>query len=146
MGFGKTKKQVLFGFKKNKYQTQVIVRSKWEKEFINFLETNDNVLHWTYDFPIKYFDKFIAKKQQTYFIDFFVKLKNKKVLLIEIKPLSFLKESVKTKSEKFKKIYRFNYLKNKSKFKQASQFAKSKGWNFYIVGKEKNNWKFIEVK
>ena len=61
-------------------------RSSWELKLMKFLDHNPEVEYWTVEpFPINYLN---PKDNQIhrYFVDFMVKFKNGKKILIEVKP------------------------------------------------------------
>lgn len=66
----------------------IIYRSSYEYDAFIWADTSPNVLSWTTEpFPIEYRD-FRTGKTHKYWIDLVVRMKDGKILLIEIKPYS----------------------------------------------------------
>ena len=120
-------------YKKNKTQSKMCFRSKWEISFANYLDSNDRVVEWKQDFAFKYLDAFVTKKIKTYYIDFKVKFKSGSIIFFEVKPIKSLQERVKTKSIKYKLIHKRNYLLNISKFDSVNSFCKRSKSEFILV-------------
>lgn len=118
----------------------VVYRSSWEKSVMQHLDSDNNVEKWnSEDFVIRYFYE-VDKKYHNYHMDFWVKYKNGKVLLIEVKPK---KQTVppKTKNPKSKRSLNeaFTYIKNRNKWEAAENVAKDNGYSFEI-------WTEVELK
>lgn len=139
-----TKQKVSNNYKKNKENHFLVFRSKWEVDFANFLDNHKHVKNWRFDFPFPYFDAFVTKRKATYYIDFKVEFNEGTTALFEIKPVSQLKERIKTKSMRYKKIHTYNYLKNISKFDAVVNFCKKSGQKFYLVQREGNKFGFYK--
>ena len=84
-------------FKPRNYQkykgdpTQIIYRSLWERKFMQYCDTNQNILEWgSEEFWIPYRSP-VDQRVNRYFTDFHMKLKEKngfvKRNVIEVKPL-----------------------------------------------------------
>ena len=129
-------------FHKNTTQRRIVFRSKWEIEFAKFLDSNTNVVKWRNDYPVKYRDKYLTQKIKNYYIDFYVEMKNKEILLIEVKPLNALTRRVETKSMRYKKIHTTNYLKNLAKFDTVEVFCQKIHWKFFIAQREGQGFRF----
>ena len=92
-------------------------RSSWELKLMKFLDHNPEVEYWTVEpFPINYLN---PKDNQIhrYFVDFMVKFKNGKKILIEVKP----------EGQKSNPI-------NIAKWEAATQFSKEQGFEFVVMG------------
>jgi len=129
-------------YRKNKYQTKICFRSKWEILFAKFLDNNENVKSWRQDYPFKYYDQYVSKKISIYYIDFYVIMKDGLNVLIEVKPIKTLNETVRSRSIKFKKIHNHNYLKNISKFESVETYCRVHKWKFFLVDKSGTGFKF----
>ena len=84
---------------------------------MKFLDHNPEVEYWTVEpFPINYLN---PKDNQIhrYFVDFMVKFKNGKKILIEVKP----------EGQKSNPI-------NIAKWEAATQFSKEQGFEFVVMG------------
>ncbi len=125
-------------FKKNKTNKRMCFRSQWEINFASFLENNPRVVEWEFDFPFKYFDKFVSNKISVYKIDFKVRFSSNEVIYFEVKPVKTLTERVKTKSIKYKKIHTHNMLKNYSKFSAVNSFCKRSNSQFILVNQSRD--------
>ena len=137
-----TRTKVKNNFKKNTTNTYLTFRSKWEIDFAMYLENHKNIKNWKFDYPFKYLDRFVTKKNTIYYVDFLVEFVNGNKAFFEVKPVSTLKERVNTKSSKYKKIHKHNYLKNLSKFDSITGYCRKTGMKFYLVDKSKKRFKF----
>lgn len=114
----------------------IIFRSGWELQFMQYLDTNKNITKWASEpFHIDYIFS-VDKKKHRYYPDFLVEYidinKVKHVDLIEIKPY---KETIKPKSNKNKKtllIESFTYQKNQDKWKYAEEYCRKHNMTFKI--------------
>lgn len=118
--------------------TDIIYRSLWERKFMHFCDTNDNVLEWSSEeIVIPYVS--IDNKIHKYFVDFWVKIKTKtniEYFLIEIKPLNQckppkIKNKEKISKKELNEIKRWNI--NKKKWSHAKKFAEERNWKFKIL-------------
>lgn len=65
----------------------IIYRSSWELKFMMWCENNSNVIEWSSESTaIPYYDN--LGNRHMYYLDFTVKLKNSKTLIVEVKPKS----------------------------------------------------------
>lgn len=129
-------------FQKNFSQKKICFRSQWEIDFAKFLDNNDKVKTWRQDYPFRYYDQYVSKKIATYYIDFYVIMKNGLNVLIEVKPIKTLTENVRTRSIKYKKIHNHNYLKNISKFESADTYCRQNKWRFLLTEKKSRGFLF----
>lgn len=117
--------------------TNIIWRSTWERQVMNWLDLSENIIWWSSEeLPIKYYNP-IDNKIHRYFPDFIVKVKKKdgmvKTYVIEVKP-----EYQTKQPERKRKTQRFinesvTYIINQSKWKAADEFCKDHGWEFRIL-------------
>lgn len=114
--------------------TKIEFRSSWELKCMKNFDLSQDIVAWnSEDVKIKY----IHPKDglyHTYFMDFLIVDKNKKVHLIEVKPY---KETVPPKPQGKKKA---RYLKecltyeiNQAKWAYARKYCQARGWNFVIL-------------
>ena len=109
-------------------------RSSWETSFMSFCDNNDNIISWASE-PIKipYFNP-IKQKQSLYIPDFIIcyqdKLGNKKMEMIEIKPMG---QAVLT--EKTTEKEKADIIVNSAKWKAAIKFCKMRDMDFRILTK-----------
>ena len=118
--------------------TNIIYRSRWEFDFMQYLDTHPDVLQWaSEEIRIKYLSP-KTRKWQNYIPDFLIEIKKidgtTEKLLIEIKPfketqppdekrkthMQFLKESV-------------TYSINRSKWAAAREWCRKNGVTFKII-------------
>lgn len=116
----------------------IIYRSRWELRFMNFCDSNRDVLEWSSEeFFIPYRCK-TDNKIHRYFPDFKIKIRQKtgKIVtqIIEIKPRGQTVRPVKP--AKMTKRYlneAFAYAKNQSKWEYARDWCKNRGYDFVIM-------------
>ncbi len=137
-----TKTKVLNRFSKNKSNTYLTFRSKWEYTFAIYLENSKGVKSWKFDFPFKYYDQYVTKKNTVYYIDFLVEMIDGTKVFFEVKPVSTLTEKVNTKSLKYKKIHTHNYLKNLSKFDSVVRYCQKSKMKFYLVDGSRKSFRY----
>lgn len=108
-------------------------RSSWELVFMNFCDTNDNVLQWASEsIIIKYKHPFTGKITN-YIPDFFVVYQNKfgkrMAEVVEIKPKKQSIIESKTASAKNKIIVAINH----AKWAAANAYCKAHGFVFRVI-------------
>lgn len=115
----------------------IIWRSTWEKQVMNWFDLSDNVIYWaSEELVIPYYDP-VSNKKRRYFPDFVVKIRKKdgtvKTHVIEVKPEYQTKQPErKRKTQKFINE-QVTYVINQSKWKAAEEFCKDRGWIFQIL-------------
>ena len=118
--------------------TKVIYRSLWERKFMVYCDTNENVLEWgSEEIALPYISPHDSRVHR-YFPDFYIKVQENtgkiKRYLIEVKPL---KQTVKPKKPKRQtKGYireAYEYAKNQAKWKMAREFCADRQWEFKVV-------------
>lgn len=119
---------------KNKYvgdKKIITVRSSYELIFIkNQLDTNENVVAWSneeYIIPYEIRLPNNTIKNKKYIVDFYVKKKNNKEYLIEIKPY---KDTIPPDITKYKnlnsyKYQQITYMINQLKWEAAKKFCQN---------------------
>ncbi len=94
---------------------KIFYRSSWEYEFSLFLENNNLVESFSLEkLRIKYIDKNGIEKINK--IDFLIILKNKKVIMVEVKPIGLL-----------------NFENNPYKIKAQVEHCLAMGWKHYVL-------------
>lgn len=114
--------------------TNIVYRSSWELKLMRYLDTHDEVVQWaSEEFCIPYRSP-IDSRIHRYFPDFWMKSRDGRVTVIEVKPAYQVQEP-KKQSRVTKKYLRevFEYGKNKAKWKAAEEFCAGRGWNFQIM-------------
>lgn len=117
-----------------KYLGSCVPEYKSQLEYLcmRYLDSNENVLAWSYEpMAIKYFDK-VRNKVRRYYIDFTAVVKAgpvKKTIWIEVK------SEVETKPPKNSKNLKdqITWVTNCCKWQSAKALAKSKGYEFHIL-------------
>jgi hypothetical protein len=108
-------------------------RSSWELVFMQFLDNNDNILHWASESIRIPYKHPLTGKLSTYVPDFFVVYKNKtgKTLaeIVEIKPKKQSVIESKVASAKNKMVVAVNH----AKWAACSAYCKANGLGFRIV-------------
>lgn len=142
--FDPSKHSIFVPINKEKYigDKNPVCRSEWERRFCVWCDRNKNILLWSSEpFPISYFDV-VRQKQRQYYPDFLIKTQLKdgtsQTWLVEVKPK---KETIQPKKSKRKTHERYileaqKFATNISKWKAATNFAKSKGWKFKLITEE----------
>ena len=118
--------------------TNIVYRSLWERKFMVYCDTNENVLEWqSEEFCIPYRSP-IDNKVHRYFPDFFIKYKDAngriKSSLIEVKPLRQCAPPPKPKRQTKKYLGEaFEYAKNQAKWEAAREYCKDRMWEFKVL-------------
>jgi hypothetical protein len=118
--------------------TSIIYRSLWERKFMVYCDTNDNVLEWSSEEKIvRYYDP-VSKKVRRYFPDFLIKVKesdgNIKKYMIEIKPSKQTVPPQKPQRQTKRYISEvYEYAKNQAKWEAAREWCADHGYEFKII-------------
>ena len=118
--------------------TNIIYRSLWERKFMIYCDTNENILEWgSEELAIPYRSP-VDGKIHRYFPDFYIKVKEPdgsiKKYLIEIKPHKQTMSPKKPQRQTKGYIYEvYEYAKNQSKWEAATEYCKDRGWTFKIL-------------
>jgi len=116
----------------------IVYRSLWELRFMKWCDKNPSVEEWGSETVIVPYISPIDRKVHRYFVDFYVKVRNKtgalQKYLIEIKPERFTKPPAipKKKTKKFIDEV-FQYGVNDAKWKAAFEFCKDRNMTFMIL-------------
>lgn len=116
----------------------IVYRSLWELKFMKWCDSNQSVLEWGSETVIVPYISPLDKKIHRYFVDFYIKVKNKEgkiqKYLVEIKPEKFTKPpAVPTKKTKKFIDEVFQYGVNDAKWKAAFEFCKDRNMQFVIL-------------
>lgn len=118
--------------------TNIVYRSLWELRFMKWCDLNSSVEEWGSEIVIVPYISPIDKKVHRYFVDFYIKIKNKRGVsekyLIEIKPERFTKPP-QIPARKTKKFIDevFQYGVNEAKWKAAFEFCADRNMKFMIL-------------
>lgn len=97
-----------------------------------WLDNNSDVKEWSSEeVVIPYFYE-VDRRTHRYFIDFYVKWKNGKITLVEVKPAKQCNPPIKGRSHKRYLNEATAYVMNMNKWEAANRFAKKNGWEFVI--------------
>ncbi len=118
--------------------SEIVYRSSWELKFMRWCDTNASVLEWGSETIVIPYKSPVDNKFHRYFVDFYVKIKNKenKIIkyLVEIKPDKFTKPPQIPKKQTKKFIQEvFQYGTNQAKWKAADEFCQDRGMKFLIL-------------
>lgn len=116
----------------------IIYRSLWERKFLVYCDTNENILEYASEEIALPYRSPIDNRVHRYFPDFYIKVKEQtgqiKKYIIEIKPK---KQTIEPKVQKRKtKSYIYEvveYAKNQAKWKAAEEFCKDRMWEFKVL-------------
>lgn len=111
----------------------IIYRSSYEKRMCQICDLSNQIIRWSSEPIAITYQSLVDGRNHLYWVDFWLKLKDEKEYIVEVKPEAKLK-----KPKKSKNIISYNYrlkeyLINMSKFKAASVFAQQIGMNFIIA-------------
>jgi len=118
--------------------TNIIYRSLWERKFMVYCDTNENILEWFSEEIAVPYRSPIDNKIHRYFPDFYIKVKEStgqiKKYLIEIKPKKQTIEPIPQKRKTKGYIYEvYEYAKNQAKWKAAQEFCEDRQWEFKVL-------------
>lgn len=118
--------------------SEVVYRSSWELKFMRWCDINSSVLEWGSETIVIPYKSPVDNKIHRYFVDFYVKIKNKEnkitKYLVEIKPDKFTKPPVIPKKQTKKFIQEvFQYGTNQAKWKAANEFCLDRGMQFLVL-------------
>jgi len=113
--------------------TNIVYRSMWERTTFKWLDETPSVIGWSSEQIIVPYRCKTDGKIHRYFPDLFIRMKNGKLYLIEIKP-DKQTQPPKQSRRKTKKYLRevMTYAKNQSKWEAAAAFAHKHDMEFQI--------------
>ncbi len=117
--------------------TNIIYRSGWELNFMNYLDKNSSVLEWSSEEIIVPYKSPVDGRFHRYFVDFFMRYRDKKGnirnALVEIKPFKQTQEPVKKKRKTKAYINEVvTYGVNSAKWKAAQEYCADRKWEFQL--------------
>ena len=121
--------------------TNIVYRSLWERKFMVYCDTNDNILEWGSEQIALPYRSPIDGKIHKYFPDFYIKVRENdgkiQKYIIEIKPK---KQTIEPKVQKRKTkgyIYEVTeWARNQAKCKVAEEFCEDRQWKFKVLTEE----------
>ena len=118
--------------------TNIVYRSLWELRFMKWCDQNPAVQEWGSETIIVPYISPLDRKVHRYFVDFYIKIKNKHGIvqkyLVEIKPERYTKPPVipERKTKRFMDEV-FQWGVNEAKWKAAFEFCKDRNMTFMIL-------------
>ena len=116
----------------------IVYRSLWELRFMKWCDQNMSVQEWGSETVIVPYLSPLDKKVHRYFVDFYIKIKDKngkiQKYLVEIKPERFTKPPSipERKTKKFIDEV-FQYGVNEAKWKAAFEFCQDRNMKFMVL-------------
>jgi len=116
----------------------IVYRSLWELRFMKWCDLNSSVQEWGSETVIVPYISPVDRKVHRYFVDFYIKIKNKtgatQKYLIEIKPERFTKPPA-IPARKTKRFIDevFQYGVNEAKWKAAFEFCQDRNMKFMVL-------------
>ena len=110
----------------------VIYRSLWERNCFRWCDESSDVQYWSSEEVIIPYLYEVDNKIHRYYMDLKIVYKTGETVLVEIKPH---KETLPPKGDRRTKKYvteALTYVKNRNKWKAATEYAKDQGWGFQI--------------
>jgi hypothetical protein len=112
----------------------VVYRSGWERSVMKWCDTSPQVVQWVSEEIIIPYICETDNRPHRYFMDFLIKFKDGRTVLVEVKPA---KETIPPKTGKGRSRRTIlnegmTYIKNQSKWKAAQEYALDRGWHFEI--------------
>lgn len=118
--------------------TNIIYRSLWERLFMKYCDTNENILEWQSEEKAIPYRSPVDGKIHRYFPDFLIKVKEPngsiKKYMIEIKPKKQTAPPPKPKRQTKKYLYEaYEYAKNQAKWEAAREWCADRGYEFKVL-------------
>lgn len=118
--------------------TNIIYRSLWERKFMVYCDTNENILEWGSEEVIVPYKSPVDNRFHRYFPDFYIKYKDAngriKKSLIEIKPFKQTQEPMVQKRKTKGYVYEVvEYAKNQAKWSAAKEWCLDRGYEFKVL-------------
>lgn len=118
--------------------TNIIYRSLWERKFLYYCDTNNNVLEYSSEEMFVWYKSPIDGKPHRYFPDFLIKVKESdgsiKKYMIEIKPKKQTAPPPKPQRQTKKYLYEaYEYAKNQAKWEAAREWCADRGYEFKVL-------------
>jgi|TARA_B100001250_G_scaffold93320_1_gene77777 hypothetical protein len=118
--------------------TNIIYRSLWERKFMMYCDSSNNILEWCSEEIALPYRSPIDNRVHRYFPDFYIKVREStgiiKKYIIEVKPKKQTLEPIPQKRKTKSYIYEvYEYAKNQAKWEAAREFCKDRKWEFKII-------------
>lgn len=116
----------------------IVYRSGWEKQVMESLDDNINVVKWSSEEIVIPYKSPVDGRYHRYFVDFYVEAiapdGSKKVMLLEVKPRAQTMEP-KPQSRKTKRYITevVTWGVNQAKWEAAKEYCADRGWEFKLI-------------
>jgi len=118
--------------------TNIIFRSLWERNVMMKFDADPNVLIWSSEEFVVWYNSPLDGRNHRYFPDFWLKYKKKNgeivTYLVEVKPINQINppKIPKRKTKNFYESCR-RYAVNKAKWKATEILCEKQGWEFKLL-------------
>jgi hypothetical protein len=121
-----------------KYPHNIIARSSWERKLMVRFDTDPNVIAWSSESIIVWYECPVTGRRRRYFPDFFAKVRQSdgtiRDLLIEVKPKKQTLPPVPPKRKTRRHLKEIaTFAINQEKWRAAQAYAAAKGMNFIVM-------------
>lgn len=118
--------------------TNIIYRSLWERKFMVYCDTSENILEWSSEEKFIPYRSPIDGKPHRYFPDFLIKVRESngsiKKYMIEVKPSKQTTPPPKPKRQTKRYISEvYEYAKNQAKWDAAKEWCADRGYEFKVI-------------
>ena len=126
--------------------TNIIYRSLWERKFMVYCDSNQNIIEWGSEEIALPYRSPLDNRVHRYFPDFYIKVKESngilKKYLIEIKPKRQTTPPPKPQRQTKKYLYEaYEYAKNQAKWEAAKEWCADRGYEFKVLTENELNIK-----
>jgi hypothetical protein len=113
--------------------TKIIYRSLWERQVLKWLDTQDFIAEYSSEEVVIPYRCKTDNQIHRYFVDLWIKFKDGRIFLIEVKPEKETRPPVNPGRKTKRYITEvLTYAKNISKWAAADEYAKDRGWVFEV--------------
>lgn len=111
----------------------IVYRSMWERNVINWLDGNPNVVKYASEEIFFYYDNPVTGKRSKYYPDFYIKMSDGTQRIIEVKPKKQTSAPVKQSRQTQKYISEVStWMINQEKWRTADYYCKKSKMTFEI--------------
>jgi hypothetical protein len=111
----------------------ITYRSLWELQLFKWLDNQSFIEEWNSEEIIVPYICRTDGRPHRYFVDVWMKFKDGRILIVEVKPEKETKPPAVPKKKTMRYVEAvLTYAKNISKWEQASSYAKDRGWLFEV--------------
>ncbi len=120
--------------------TNIVYRSSWELRFMNYVDTNPNVVQWSSEEMFVPYKSPLDGKWHRYFPDFIIRMRNKEgklvTKMVEIKPRAQATPPAPRAKGKHTKKYLQEVATfgiNSAKWHAAKEYCADHDWEFVVL-------------